>query len=443
MRSLLRALDRYWFAPASLRTLGLVRILLVGGQLGLFVAKAENRQIWLAGAEGVWFAPIPALKLLLLPLGWGARPSVALLETLAVAGFVAGVLALVGCWTRVSLFVLAYAQTVIIAHKYSYGDYHHSEAPLVILLWILALAPAGAAWSVDGLRRRLREAKARMAFVPAPPESYLSPFARWPLLLGAWLLVLIYFSAALLKVQVGGAAWFNGTTLTYYLARDALLNDLPLGLWISRHEWVAQLLSVTTFAFELTFAVAVLVPASAWLYVAVGTALHTGIYLAQRAPFFEFIVAYAVFLEPVRRTVRRAVRGAVRRWWPGRAPGRWTVIYDGLCPLCIRSMTTLDYLDGGHRLAYVDLERAWAEAEALAPGITPERARERMHVVAPDGRVLQGFYAFRELARALPALRIAHPVLRLAPVERLGTRIYDRVAATRSRTLCRVDSCAL
>jgi hypothetical protein len=67
-------------------------------------------------------------------------------------------------------------------------------------------------------------------------------------------------------------------------------------------------------------------------------------------------------------------------------------------------MTQLDALDGARRLRPVDLEREWRRVEELVPGVSREKMREEMAVVTPEGRVLRGFLAAREVSRTLPAL---------------------------------------
>jgi predicted DCC family thiol-disulfide oxidoreductase YuxK len=180
-----------------------------------------------------------------------------------------------------------------------------------------------------------------------------------------------------------------------------------------------------------------------------------GIYLTQRAPFFHFIVLYIVFLDPIRAEWRR-LRGRLRGRGAGLetraapvAPGptaaasRWTVLYDGLCPLCIRTATIVDLLDGGRRVALVDFEGSWARASALAQGLTREQAREAMHLVAPDGRRVRGFLAFRALTGVVPALWPLAPLLRLPGVAPAGDLIYRFVAARRPRRHCRADTCTI
>jgi predicted DCC family thiol-disulfide oxidoreductase YuxK/uncharacterized membrane protein YphA (DoxX/SURF4 family) len=438
MRAMLRALDRHWFAPASLGELALVRIVVVGAQLYFFMPRIRM-QLWLAAADAETFVPIPALKVLLLPLGgWGVRPESMLLIAVWLLAVLAGLAAILGLHTRLSMLVFAATNTLLMAHSYSYLEYHHPEALMILALWVLALGPVGAAYSVDSLRDRLHASTRFMQFRPHSPEEDRSVFARWPLRVIQWLFVLVYLSAGLSKLAIGGLDWFNGYTMSYYLVADGLGRNNTLSLWLHEHLLLGSMMSIAGGVFELTFVLAILLPWLAGPYVLAGTMLHLGIYLTLRAPFFQFIVLYVVFVESLRQPL--AVWLAARR--TAAAP-QWTVIYDGLCPLCIRSMVVLDTLDLRRRLHYVDLERDWHRAAALAPAVTPEQARHAMHVVGPDGRVYRGFFAFRELARVLPPLWPLLPLFHAPFAATVGPRVYSLVAENRGREVCRAETCAI
>jgi len=450
MRSLLERLDRHWFAPAPLADLALMRIVLVGFQLILLLVPALSDevgactgcypgfQVALTKLAANQYLPIPALKVLLLPFGWGVRPDPMFLQAVWLVAVVTGICALVGLYARPSLLLFAAANTLLVAHAYSYREAHHPEALITIAFWALALSPSAAVWSLDSLRDRIRYSVSAMRFESRSAHGQESALARWPLRLMQWLLVMAYFSGGLSKVLNGGLEWFNGYTLAYLVGKDAVERGSTLGVWLSGQIPLLRVLSVVAVATELGFAGAILLPRFTWLFLLAGAGLHTAIYVTQRAPFPQFIVLYVVFIE--------AVRAHAPRRWAAKAVrerAKWTVIYDGLCPLCIRSMTILDWLDLRSRLTFVDLERDWQKAAFAAPGLTPEQARHAMHVTSPAGRVTRGFQAFRELARVLPPLWPLVPLLYLPLVDRFGTWLYGLVARNRGRQVCRVEACAI
>jgi hypothetical protein len=293
LRRAVKALDHHWFAPASLTDLAVVRIVLVAAQLLVFMPSLD----WtheVARYLNEDFVPIPALKVLMLPFGgWGVRPSAGFLTGVTVLAVISGILAILGLGTRVAMLIFAACNTLLVSHVYSYGDYHHPEALMIIALWVLAAAPAGRALSLD---RVLARRSGR-----GSPEPGRSPDARWPLRLIQWNFVLVYLSAGLSKLASEGFQWMNGYTMSYYLLQHGVREDIPLSRWLQEHLVLSSAISVVAVGFELSFAVCILRPRLAWLYVAIGTALHIGIYLTMEAPFFQYIYLYIVFIESLRR----------------------------------------------------------------------------------------------------------------------------------------------
>lgn len=379
-RSALRALDRHFFAPERLSDLALFRIACVGATL-LFFFPSLPHNLYLARADPSLFQPIPALKVLLLPLGrYGVRPGPMLLHIVWLGTGIAGAAALVGLYARPTLLLFAAGNTLLAAHRYSYGEIHHPDALLVITLWLLAVSPSADVLSVDALIDRVRTAVRSRCFTPRPPAAPESPYARWPLRTVQWLLVLVYLSAALAKLERGGLAWLNGYTLAYYFAEDGLRWGSPLGLLLARHPDVAALLSIGAVAFELTFVLAIFVRWLAPAYLAWGVAMHGVIYAVQRAPFFQYYFVYLAFIESLRLTVGR--------WLPSPAPESGTgvtVFYDGRSAGQIRTLAILDSLDRRRRLRYEDTAQAGA-------GIM---------IRTPDGRSHSGLSAATALARTL------------------------------------------
>lgn len=81
-----------------------------------------------------------------------------------------------------------------------------------------------------------------------------------------------------------------------------------------------------------------------------------------------------------------------------------TVYFDGSCPLCRAEIGYYRRKDQADALCFVDV----SETAAVTPdGITRQRAMERFHVRAGDGRVLSGAAAFVEVWTRLPKWRWA------------------------------------
>lgn len=204
-----------------------------------------------------------------------------------------GGLALIGLFTRVSLLAYTIGQLVLIAHAYSYGEFHHPEALYILFLFMLAFAPSGDCLSVDAMIEAGRGRRARPWY-----QGSISRLALWPLLTIQVLLCIAYVDAGVSKLILGGVHWFNGYTLQNYLLEDGLRRGLPLGVWLSKYRLPCILISVGAVAFEMSFWL-VMVPRLRWLRLPIllgGAAMHTGIYFLQGAPFFTFTVIYLTWV---------------------------------------------------------------------------------------------------------------------------------------------------
>jgi predicted DCC family thiol-disulfide oxidoreductase YuxK len=109
---------------------------------------------------------------------------------------------------------------------------------------------------------------------------------------------------------------------------------------------------------------------------------------------------------------------------------RAIVLYDGQCGLCSGSVRRLRALDWRKRLDFADVRDAAVQADH--PGVDPARALARMHLVLPgNGRILDGYRAFRWMAGRLPILWPMWPWLWIPGAVPLGNRVYDWVARNR------------
>jgi hypothetical protein len=265
----------------------MVRIITVATQLVMMLAfHLLLRLEQFAGLPDAMYVPITVQRIFMLPFGWEARPSVDILVGVYYATIFAGILALVGLTTRMSLIAFALGNIFMTSYLYSFGDYHHPEAPLFLAFAILAMSPAGHALSVDAAVRR-RSGQAIDA---------KGPMAGWPILLIQWLFVLIYLSAVLSKV-VFHEDWLNGYTLQYYLIGESLKNETLLGLWFSRHHLWVMVSQYLVVAFQGTFVLAMLFPKLKWIYVPMGLVFHIANILFLGASFPQWLALFpAVFI---------------------------------------------------------------------------------------------------------------------------------------------------
>ena len=115
-----------------------------------------------------------------------------------------------------------------------------------------------------------------------------------------------------------------------------------------------------------------------------------------------------------------------------------TVYFDGSCPLCRAEIGYYRRQDQAGSLCFVDVSQS---AAATPQGVTRQRAMERFHVRASDGRVVSGAAAFVEVWTLLPQWRWAARVASLPGalvVMEFGYRMFLPVRPFISRLFGRV-----
>jgi predicted DCC family thiol-disulfide oxidoreductase YuxK len=109
-------------------------------------------------------------------------------------------------------------------------------------------------------------------------------------------------------------------------------------------------------------------------------------------------------------------------------PAEPTLIYDGECGICRRSVTKLRAWDRNGRLAYVPFQ----DRDAVARfGIALPALAAAMHLVLPDGRVFAGADAAPEILKLLPGKRWLAALFRIPGVPPLARRVYRWIAERR------------
>jgi len=78
---------------------------------------------------------------------------------------------------------------------------------------------------------------------------------------------------------------------------------------------------------------------------------------------------------------------------------RIKMLYDGQCPLCKREVRVVTKHDKRGAIEPVDIASEGFDAQAL--GLTLPAVHARMHAILPDGRVVTGMEAFRQIYDAI------------------------------------------
>ena len=122
--------------------------------------------------------------------------------------------------------------------------------------------------------------------------------------------------------------------------------------------------------------------------------------------------------------------------------GKGIVLYDGVCPLCLRSVAILKTLDWFGRLHFQNCRDVKNLPASTVP-LDAKKMLDEMHVLPPGrDRAFAGFSAFRWIAWRLPLLWPLVPFLYLPGVPWLGNKAYLWVAKNRFRLVpCKDGVC--
>ncbi|MCA9245559.1 MAG: DUF393 domain-containing protein [Planctomycetales bacterium] len=108
-----------------------------------------------------------------------------------------------------------------------------------------------------------------------------------------------------------------------------------------------------------------------------------------------------------------------------------TVLFDGACGFCRNAMRLLRRLDTGRRLRYLSLHDP--QVAERFPGLPAERLMHEMLIIDASGNRRWGVEAIRYLARRLPTLWVAAPILHFPGTLPVWRQLYRLVAANRYR----------
>ena len=280
------AWNRFWFTPVCSRPLSLVRIGAAAVALALWWSYAADLQTWF-GPAGI--LPADTVR------QWRSPYGVSLFDWAATPGVLKGLFGAMGVVFALLLFGLGTPMVAPLAAVLWASLLHRgpmlagpADDCLSILLWCLAIGPAGEHLSVD---RWLRDRAGR----PAPGPSSRASIAQGLLQVHATAI-----AAAAVLAQLKGDAWWNGLAAWYLAAgpQNSAAGLLPL---LARSEYLTNLLTHGITAFEILFAIGLWCAPTQQLVARVALVAWPLVGLLAGEPFWG--IALALFALPL--AVRR------------------------------------------------------------------------------------------------------------------------------------------
>ena len=447
----------YWCGPGSTTRLAVFRIIVCACAIRHACDMHTVALLSTLGGDGL-FLEIEWQPLFLFEVFGLSRPNANVLRILHVlhVGFLLG--AMVGVRTRTSCALAAILHYYASSVRAGYGQAHHGDIAMMFALGALPLVPCGLRLSWDSFKRQIREARSSM-----PDEPPLEvPVARYAIHLTQWTIAIGYCAAATSKLLIVGPEWCNGYTLQMIL----LSGGTWFGDTMASSRAVVQVLSIGTVLAQITFPLCVIYPRLRWLSIPAIWGFHlsteaagvTGPYIT----LWAIVLAAFVPLDRVLPSLRSWSRGSTSRlrptlfavsatlmtlflvwlfasgfsvWiWLLAIPAEFlilftvwprprTVVFDGACPRCRRTVVVIRCCDWASEIRAVDL-RNWDDVRQLNPSLDEGRCRASMHVLAGSG-VVDGYAGYLSIAARLPLFAPLVPLLRIAPIRKFGSRLYE------------------
>ena len=278
--------NRFWFEPADPRPLAIVRMATALLAVVLLSSYSADLDAWFGPGGMIPADPTAAWRS---PWGWslfdlaGSSDSLRLLFIIT-----AVVLMLLG--VGLATPVVSLAAPILWASLLHRGPMLAGPADdcVAVLLWCLAIAPSGAAWSLD---RWFRGG-------PSPAPSIRSRIALGLIQVHATAIAL-----ASLFAQLKGDVWWDGTAAWWLAARaDSRVIDLT-GLF-ARSEYFCNLITHGITLFEAVFAIGIWFTATQTTVARIGLVAWPLIGLVAGEPWWG--VAMAIMCVPLARPSLRA-----------------------------------------------------------------------------------------------------------------------------------------
>ncbi len=364
----------------------------------------------------VWFSQIPPdLRFPPIGLGW-LLPYVPVDPT--TAAFTAAMLrvcclsALVGFFSRTSAGLAALLSVYILGIPQLYGKVNHYHY-LVAFAAILAASPCGDALSVDAVRNAWRRANEGQTAPPGPSMSYALPLRFVWLLMG-----LLYFFPGFWKLWSSGFDWVFSDNLRLQMYSKWLeFGDWTPFFRLDQHSVLSQMCALFTIGFEISFVFLIFFPRLRLLAPLGGLVFHTLTYVFMGI-FFNVTAFYVAFVDWSALSMRLG-----RRLFPDPL----SLVYDGRCRTCRRTIAMIRAFDVFGRVSYVDARGPDALRVNGLGWLNLDAIELDVHAVI-GYRSWTGAAAYRMLVPRTPLLCPVLPLL----TRPIADRIYRHVADSRS-----------
>lgn len=252
-----------------------------------------------------------------------------------------------------------------------------------------------------------------------------------------------FFYTALCKFTAQGN-WLTDNPVYYLLnsTPESVVKHFPLREMIAKNPDLCYWIGAGIICSELALPFLLFIKRTRVFAIIYGILFHVMLLMTLHVPtifFFLFPPQLLLFIDP-----ERVVQWIESRRRLNELHGQERLVYDGHCRFCNGSVRRTQVLDLFNKTALVNYQE-WDEVKKIDPRLTRELCHSRMQLLAKNGKLYEGFFAFRYLAGKIALLWPLTPFLYLPGMSWFGNRAYDFIAKNRylfhSKKTCQDNSC--
>ncbi|WP_027159179.1 DCC1-like thiol-disulfide oxidoreductase family protein [Methylobacter luteus] len=287
--------------------------------------------------------------------------------------------------------------------------------------FFLLFMPGNRAFAIDSLRYKLSTPFTHYSTYPKPTVSTLAYYLPVAICLG-----LLYFDSAIHKMFA--EHWRNGlgswlpTTQPYYVSAidmSPLLNN----------ELLVKTVGYIILVFQFTFLFFFSDSRLRIVYLFIGIGLHLGITLSFNIyPFGMGMLTFYTLLIPF-------------SWWrcigeliTSKQPAL-TVFYDQQCPLCNRTVLTLNHFDIFKRIDFKSAQ-GYASAYPALASLNNETLLTDLYALDSNNRIYSGIDTYIQIFAKMYYLLPVSLIMRLPGIYHYAANKYRTIADSRARISC-------
>lgn len=287
--------------------------------------------------------------------------------------------------------------------------------------FFLLFMPGDRAFSIDSLRYKLSTPFTHYSSYSKPTVSVLAYYLPVAVCLG-----FLYFDSAIHKMFA--EHWRNGLGTWLPATQPYYVSAIDMSYFLN-NKLLQNILGYTILVFQFTFIFFFAHRQLRIIYLLLGLGLHLGITLSFNIyPFGLGMLSFYTLLIPFKWW--RCIGSALTVKQPA-----LTVFYDQLCPLCNRTVLTLNHFDIFSCIDFKSAQEHAAHYQALA-SISSETLLTDLYALDRSNSIFFGVDTYIQIFKKMRYLFPVGIILSLPGIYQAAQKKYRSIADTRSRVPC-------